>query len=218
MFELLKQANDDAWHAYIQHDFVRGLADGSLPKACFQHYLKQDYLFLIHFARAYGLAVYKSTSLEDMRHAQASLSAILDTELDLHISYCRDWGIDPATLRDLPESRATMAYTRYVLERGLAGDLVDLHVALSPCVIGYAEVAEWILAQPETKLDGNPYRSWIVMYSSEEYREVAASARTYLDTLGEGLSPQALARHQKSFGEATRLEADFWQMGLDLAD
>lgn len=218
MFERLKQANADAWRTYIQHPFVRGLATGSLPEACFQHYLKQDYLFLIHFARAYGLAVYKSNTLSDMRHAQASLSAILDTELDLHISYCKTWGIEEKDLLTLPESRATMAYTRYVLERGLAGDLIDLHVALSPCVIGYAEVADWILAQPETQLNDNPYRSWIEMYASEEYKVVAGSALEYLNAQGQEISPTTLARYQKSFGEATRLEADFWQMGLDLAD
>ncbi len=47
------------WLAYVDHEFVRGLADGSLPEPSFRHYLVQDYLFLIHFARAYALAAYK---------------------------------------------------------------------------------------------------------------------------------------------------------------
>jgi thiaminase (transcriptional activator TenA) len=46
------------------------LADGSLPKAAFRHYLIQDYLFLIEFARAYALSVYKSPKLADMRVKQ----------------------------------------------------------------------------------------------------------------------------------------------------
>ncbi len=150
-----------------------------------------------------------------MRHAQASLNAILDTELALHVSYCRDWGINETELADLPEASATMAYTRYVLERGSAGGLVDLHVALAPCVIGYAEVADWILAQDFTKLEDNPYRSWIEMYSSAEYRAVANAARAFLDAAGAGISDQAVQRHAKTFGAATRLEIDFWQMGLD---
>ena len=43
------------------------LATGELPEACFRRYLVQDYLFLIHFARAWGLAIYKSDQLAEMR-------------------------------------------------------------------------------------------------------------------------------------------------------
>lgn len=56
----------------------------------------------------------------------------MDVELDLHISYCKEWGISEAELANLPEARATLAYTRYVLDTGNRGDLLDLHVALSP--------------------------------------------------------------------------------------
>ena len=61
-FERLKTAASAEWRAYTEHPFTEGLADGSLPEAAFRHYLVQDYLFLIEFARAYALAVYKSPS------------------------------------------------------------------------------------------------------------------------------------------------------------
>lgn len=215
MFDTLKEACREDWDAYIQHPFVRQLATGELPKPCFQHYLKQDYIFLIHFARAYALAIYKADTLEEMRHAKGAVGAILDVELDLHIKYCTEWGIDAQELDTLEEATATMAYTRYVLERGMSGTLLDLHVALSPCVIGYADVARWILAQESTVLDGNPYRSWIEMYSSEEYLEAANAAEAYLNQAGKDLQRSDIARHIKTFREATRLEIGFWQMGLD---
>jgi len=56
-FDHLKDHCHDDWQAYTRHRFLRELATGMLPKAAFQHYLQQDYLFLIHFARAYALAV-----------------------------------------------------------------------------------------------------------------------------------------------------------------
>src|ERR671923_2739540 len=82
-FERLKTAASAEWRAYTEHPFTNGLADGSLPEAAFRHYLVQDYLFLIEFARAYALAVYKSPKLADMRESAAGLSAILDVEMDL---------------------------------------------------------------------------------------------------------------------------------------
>ena len=55
-FERLKTAASAEWRAYTEHSFTEGLADGSLPEAAFRHYLVQDYLFLIEFARAYALS------------------------------------------------------------------------------------------------------------------------------------------------------------------
>lgn len=43
---LLSQA-DEAWQAYTEHKFVQLLADGSLQLENFEHYLKQDYIFLV---------------------------------------------------------------------------------------------------------------------------------------------------------------------------
>ncbi len=124
-FERLKIAASAEWHAYTEHPFTHGMADGSLPEASFRHYLVQDYLFLIEFARAYALAVYKSLHLADMREAAAGLSAILDVEMNLHVKLCAGWGLSPADLEQAPPAAEMLAYTRYVLDAGLRGDLLS---------------------------------------------------------------------------------------------
>src|SRR5712671_1808879 len=73
LFDRLVAANSSPWRAYTEHAFVRQLGDGTLPRAAFQRYLIQDYLFLIHFCRAYGLAIYKTTDLGEMRGFRATL-------------------------------------------------------------------------------------------------------------------------------------------------
>ena len=70
LFQRLGVAAGGNWHAYTRHEFVLRLAAGDLPEAAFRRYLVQDYLFLLHFARAWGLAVYKSETLDEMRRAQ----------------------------------------------------------------------------------------------------------------------------------------------------
>ena len=52
-----------AWEAYVHAPFVHSLANGSLPRGTFLTYLAQDYLFLVHFARAWSLAVTKAGTL-----------------------------------------------------------------------------------------------------------------------------------------------------------
>jgi thiaminase/transcriptional activator TenA len=221
LFGRLKSGCRAEWRAYTGHDFVRALGAGRLPEACFRHYLKQDYLFLIHFARAYGLAAYKSDTLREMREAAATLSALVDTEMSLHVEFCRGWGLEEAAMAAVPEEPETMAYTRYVLEAGLAGDLLDLLVALAPCVVGYAEIGRSLLRASTTRLKGNPYRRWIEMYAGAEYGAVAAGAIAQLDRVAaQRLGSPVVAGHprlrslQSTFREATRLEAAFWSMGL----
>ena len=204
------------WEAYTQHAFLRQLAAGTLPLASFQHYLRQDYVFLIHFARCYALAAYKGDDLEDMRAAAASMHGILNTEMKLHIGFCAGWGVSEAEMAAEPEARACMAYTRFVLERGMAGDILDLHVALAPCIIGYGVIGKRLATDPQTRRAGNPYEAWIAQYAGEEYQHVAATAAARLDRLAERrLTGARWPQVVQTFAQACRLEADFWQMGLE---
>jgi thiaminase/transcriptional activator TenA len=213
-FERLKTEAFVEWRAYTEHPFTAGLADGTLPEAAFRHYLVQDYLFLIEFARAYALAVYKSPQLSDMREAASGLSAILDVEMNLHVKLCAGWGLSPDDLEQAPPASATLAYTRYVLDAGMRGDLLTLRVALAPCVVGYAEIAARLAAQPGACIATNPYRVWIEEYAGAPYQQVATSAREHLDRLANlYVTPAREAELIAIFKEATLLEADFWEMG-----
>ena len=212
LFERLKNDNQEIWARYVEHPFVQKIDKGDLPKQSFQHYLGQDYLFLIHFARAYALAAYKSENLIDIRQAFLGLSAILDVEMELHVKFCASWGLSESDMEALDESEETIAYTRFVLEKGLSGDILDLHVALAPCIIGYAEIGRTL----NPAKSSNQYAAWIDMYASADYQEVAVTEMEQLDKLfqargGEGRY-KALSR---TFAQATQLEAAFWQMGLD---
>lgn len=216
LFDRLKTANQSDWDAYTRHCFVQELGSGKLPEAAFRFYLQQDYLFLIHFARAYALAAFKAEDLEELRVAAGAVSAIVDTEMGLHVAFCERWGIGEAEMAKMPEAPANMAYTRYVLERGLAGDSLDLAVALAPCVIGYAEIGTR-LKETGTNAD-NPYQEWIDTYAADDYQDVAWAHAAQLDRLlARRGGPGRVDSLIRTFGEATRLEVGFWQMGLDAA-
>jgi thiaminase/transcriptional activator TenA len=200
---------------------VAGIADGSLPEAAFRHYLIQDYLFLIQFARAYALAAFKADTIADMRAATATLNGILETEMQLHVGYCADWGLNEAAMAAAPEALETTAYTRFVLDTGMAGDSLDLLVALSPCVLGYGEIGRRLApdASKASVSDGNPYASWIEMYAGEEYQEVCDATVAQLDRLGAARGAEArFDSLAATFAPATRLDAAFWEMGWAAGD
>jgi thiaminase/transcriptional activator TenA len=217
LFRRLKATCAEDWQAYTWHPFVQGIADGSLPLAAFRRYLVQDYLFLVQFVRAYALAAYKAESLDAFRDKAAAIGALLH-EMTLHLGYCAEWGIPEAAILAEPEAPETVAYTRWVLDRGMAGDILDLEVALAPCTIGYGEIALAIEASPTRRRGANRYESWITMYAGAEYQALARASAARLDALGESHGGAArFASLAADFAKAARLEADFWQMGLRAA-
>lgn len=216
VFERLKAAALSDWNRYVDHPFIRQMEAGTLPQPVFQQYLIQDYLFLIQYARAHALAIYKSRTLEDMHIAQEGLNAILG-EMNLHVRLCERWGLSPAQLQAAPEHQATVAYTRYVLDCGQSGDLLDLNVALAPCMIGYAEIGRRLAPALAARPD-HPYREWISEYSGQAFQQVAQACIAHMDKLAAHAMTEARFTELTAiFAQAARLEADFWQMGFDLA-
>ncbi|MEM1344764.1 MAG: TenA family protein [Pseudomonadota bacterium] len=204
------------WPAYTHHAFVRGLGDGSLPRACFLHYLTQDYVFLIHFSRAWALAVTKADTVEEMRLAAGTVNGLINDEIALHVRTCAEAGIDEATLFAAEERPENLAYTRYVLDAGHSGDLLDLLAALAPCVMGYGEIGTH-LGEAATS---DTYRDWIDTYAGADYQGLCVDVGQLIDGAAQrrlGEAPQSSPRWpalQARFDMAARLEAGFWDMGL----
>lgn len=221
LFNDLKKAIGPEWTDYTEHEFVRKLGEGTLPLPVFQDYLVQDYHFLVQFARANALAAYKSRNLTDIKDATGALQAIVH-ETELHRRLTARWGITEAELDSAEEKQTTVAYTRYVLDTGMSGDLLDMHVALSPCSIGYAEIGAALEPQRIRALDAgdeHSYGEWIAEYSGAEFQTAARAATERLDALTAGsVTAQRFDSLVEIFRAATRLEAAFWQQALDSAD
>lgn len=210
----LWRAGAPDWDAYVRAPFLAALADGSLPRRAFLAYLAQDYLFLIHFVRAWSLAVAKAGSLAEMRACSATVQALLETEIRLHVTLCARAGISEADLAATVEAPQNLAYTRYVLEAGYSGDFLDLLAALAPCVLGYGEIGARLIAEPHA----SAHAEWIQTYGGTGYQALCQDTAALIDgAVAARLGPQAVAlprwqQLQDRFSTATRLEAAFWTL------
>ncbi|MBR71712.1 MAG: thiaminase II [Rhodospirillaceae bacterium] len=214
IFDKLRTDCGSLWHSYTRHPFVLALGDGSLPRDAFIRYLKQDYLFLIDFSRAWGLAAFKSEKIEDIRSACNSLNSIINTEINFHIDDCSQWGITLDELRRSQHAPETLAYVKYVFDCGLEGDLLDLHVALAPCILGYGEIGQQ-LKSSALMPDENPYSKWIDLYSGEEYQSAVYTEINTLDKLFNSLNGSVrYTQLLEIFKKSTQLETEFWGMNL----
>jgi len=215
-FGLMRDTVGPVWRDYTSHAFVEGLRDGTLPRAAFLHYLRQDYLFLIHFSRAWALAVVKAGSLVEMRACAASVHALLEEEMQLHVALCADAGITQTELADTPERPENVAYTRFVMDCGFSGDFPTLLAALVPCVMGYGEIG----ARLDREKSSDTYAGWIATYAGDDYqalcREIGALFDAALtDRYGQEFEILPLwSGLTRTFAQATGLEVGFWDMGL----
>jgi hydroxymethylpyrimidine/phosphomethylpyrimidine kinase len=194
---------------------VKLLGAGTLKQEQFAYYLKQDYLFLIQFARTQALIGAKSSTIQDIV-ASAKIVAHVHEEMSLHINYCRSFGISEPEIASTEEDIACTAYTRYVLDVGQSHDVLGLLVATAPCLFGYHEIGRWLLEKPATKREGNPYLKWMQNYGeSAEYIDAVKVGRELLERKIRAAGVDRLEELVEIFAHATKMEAGFWKMGLE---
>ncbi|EPS45457.1 hypothetical protein H072_642 [Dactylellina haptotyla CBS 200.50] len=204
------------WDQYVNHDFVKKVANGSIEIERFGWYLRQDYLFLVHFARATSLLAYKSLSLPQISSHADNVSSLL-RETGLHVQYCASLGISESDLQSTLEAPATIAYTRYVIDVGMRGDKAALVVALISCMVGYQVAArnrEIEEGSVRTE-DGNKFWSWVEEYAGEGYEKGVQAQKNGLEDMAMGFSVKQVEELVEIFRAVTEMERDFFTAALE---
>ncbi|KAF6805191.1 thiamine biosynthesis protein (thi-4) [Colletotrichum musicola] len=204
----------DVWKTFVYHPFVMAMGDGTLPIKSFKQYLVQDYLYLVHFARANALASYKAKNIADVA-AGATIVQHITREMSLHIDYCKGFGITVPQIEATEEHQACTAYTRYVLDVGQSEDWIGLQMALAPCLLGYGAVAKQLHGDVKTKRDGNTYWSWIENYVADDYVQAVKTGSELIERHALLQSPSSIERLIKIFIHGTKarqMEIGFWEM------
>jgi thiaminase/transcriptional activator TenA len=207
-FYKLKNSCNKEWSEYTDHKFLSNLVNNKLPDKNFKKYLVQDYIFLQQFLKILALSVYKSNSFEEINRSVNFIKGI-DQEIKLHVSFCKKWKIPLKSLSNIKVERANSAYTDHVLNVGKNGNNLDIFSSLSPCIIGYGEIGFKLSKIKNWKK--SKYSSWIKMYSSKEYQQVAKDNINYLDILFKNNKNKNLNKLKSNFKKSTILERNFWE-------
>ncbi|KAG2498573.1 hypothetical protein HYH03_003324 [Edaphochlamys debaryana] len=221
----------------LHEPFVQAMAQGTLDRRSFQHYVAQDAYFLHHFARAYALALAKAGAEDDATfEALSTLLRGVHAELKLHGAYAEGWGLALAKSQPSP---ATKAYTDFLYEVAVdpATSVAAVLAAMAPCARLYGFLG-CVLArahphnlpgaqagqqQQEGGKEGGKgaekgegdehakaaaeYREWVRTYCSPEYLAVPDMKEELLDRLAAG---EDEAHLQVLYRRAMQLEAEFW--------
>ena len=204
----LREASAPVWEAHLNHPFVRGIGDGSLPEERFRFYVRQDYLFLIDYGRLLALACARAPRIEWMRRFAALAGSVLETEMDLHRAFAARWGITSEQLEAERTAPATDAYCDFLLRTAALGDFSELVAALLPCMWGYAEIGRSLAEDGAPDHDG--YAEWIAMYAGDEFAELAQWCRELTDAAADGVAGPGRRRMHDAFLASSEHELAFW--------
>ncbi|HLS61007.1 MAG TPA: thiaminase II, partial [Virgibacillus sp.] len=64
--ERLREKVDPIWSSYLEHPFVKGIGEGTLDREKFEHYMKQDYIYLFEYSRIFAIGSAKANDLKTM--------------------------------------------------------------------------------------------------------------------------------------------------------
>jgi thiaminase/transcriptional activator TenA len=200
-------AMDGVFQRILAHPFVAGLTDGSLPRGAFTHYVVQDALYLVDYARA--LAVVGAKAPDD--HAIAMFAShargALEVERSLHAGLLAELGPGEDGVRATPVAPTTLAYGSYLLRSCHQGSFAEGLAAVLPCYWIYAEVGARLLARSSP----DPlYARWIATYGGEEFGRIVADVLALVDRVGAEVSPAEQAAMRAHVVTTARYEWMFW--------
>jgi thiaminase/transcriptional activator TenA len=193
--------------AILDHPFLDGLTDGTLPPDRFAYYVAQDSYYLRDYARTLAIVAAKAPTHADTGLLARHAAETVEVELVLHETLLPELGIDEATLATIPISPTTQAYTSYLIATAYDGTFAEGLAAVLPCY--------WIYQRVGAKLveKGSPdprYQRWIDTYAGEEF---AATVQEVLDLaarVGSDLPVAEAGRTLEHFLATARYEWMFW--------
>ena len=204
-----REAAADLWQAQHDHPFIRGIADGTLDAERFRFFIRQDYLYLIDYARVFALACARAPRLDLMERFAELAHATIGTEMELHRAYAQEWGISRAELEAEQPGPTTRGYSNFLLRTATVGEFGELVAALLPCMWGYSELGRH-LAQGPRPAEAR-YAQWIDNYASDEFAELADWCRWACDAAAAETGPAGRERMREAFIACSRYELEFWE-------
>ena len=202
----------EIWEAQKQHPFVVELAHGELDEEAFLHWVKQDYRYLLDYARVFAAAGTRARDEDTMTHLMGVAHTILDYEMDLHRGFAEDYGLTPADLEAVEKAPTCVAYTNFLLRTAYEGSIAEIAAAIYPCGQGYLDVARHMEKIAEEEAVGeHRYTPFIDKYTSDEFVTAVDWMTEFVDDCAERY-PGEHEPMRDAFLRSARLEHAFWEM------
>jgi len=193
--------------------FIRALADGTLDRGAFSHYLAQDALYLSGYARVLADAARLAPTAAEQAFWANSAHGSIVGELELHAQWLtpRD-GVSDATFSATP-SAVTTAYLDHLRSAAYGGDYAQLIAALLPCFWLYTDLGRRLgdgRFGEYVRSAAHPYASWLRTYADESFAEATQQAIEYVASAAAASDAEGRKRMLRAFEASARHELAFF--------
>lgn len=208
----LYESVQDIWPCYLEHPFVREMAEGTLPPDKFRYYMLQDYAYLRDYTKIFAACISKAEDFNVIRFLSENIMAVLDETERVHIPYMKRLGITDEEIAAVVPHIINSSYSHYMICEAQSGTVLSGLVALLNCSWAYAYIGENMVKRfPDATL--HPcYGQWFSGYVCDDYLRTNQLLIQMVDSLSEEISPQETARLCRIFRTCSQHELQFWDM------
>jgi thiaminase/transcriptional activator TenA len=202
----ISDGSTDIVEAILRHPFITDLADGTLPKDNFAHFLVQDRIYIESYSACLLMLSAKAPTPATSEMLQEHAEGAIQAESVLHDRLLTMMKVNPAEVETVP-SPTTLSYTSYLLATCSLEDFLTGLVSIFPCYQIYAQDAERL----STTASPDPvYQAWLDNYAGSEYTEAVDQVRQVIDELGSAASPLQLESLRGVYTRGAQYEWSFW--------
>ena len=144
-------------------EFLKELSEGTLSNDAFGRYIAQDEIYLKNYYKQMYMLADLMEEEQDRNLFLSFAQSGMEGEKALHDMLIDKYGIDT----DVKPSKVTSDYNAHIREGIATGNPCVALASVLPCMWIYNQVGLHILNH--SKLEGNPYKEWILEYGQEEF-------------------------------------------------
>lgn len=217
--DILFKENKEVWEGYLEHPFLKEMADGTLNLESFKYYMIKDYLYLFEYLKVFSIGIskvnYGKNSLEAIEivdKLSGSLTAI-NWEVDnTHKKYMKRIGITEEDIKSAKSSLTNIGYTSYMLAKANEGDVINTIIAVLSCSWSYAYIAKNLSEKYPKMLENNFFGEWVKSYQDKVYQEENQKFMELVDRLCANLEDSRKEELKEIFHICSIFEMKFWDM------
>ncbi|CCK72487.1 trifunctional hydroxymethylpyrimidine kinase/phosphomethylpyrimidine kinase/thiaminase KNAG_0K01220 [Huiozyma naganishii CBS 8797] len=202
------------WESYVNHEFVKKIADGTLKRSKFQFFIEQDYAYLVDYARVHCIAASKAPLLSDMEKELTIVGGVKKEMVHHKERLKSDFGVkDDSYFDHIKRGPALKTYSRYFADVAVRGNWAELVTSLTPCLMGYGTASKLVEKNITTK---DPmYLAWLDVYNSDDYQNAMVTGRKMMNEIAATYPPEQIETLITIYAEVCELETKFWDAALN---
>ena len=197
------------YNSIIELDFLKELSEGTLDSDIFARYIAQDEIYLKNYYHQMNMLAEMMESTDDKELFIAFAKSGMEGEKALHDMLIDRYGIETK----VEPSKVTSDYNAHICEGIATGDLCIALASVLPCMWIYNQVGLHILNH--SKLEGNPFKEWILEYGQEEFTTGVNKVLKMVDGWASKTDKQTREKMDYYYLKAALYEYAFWDYGYN---